>query len=58
MLGCARMGLGDSHQRSRVDPVWCPLYGYARERPLLQDLSPVRYGRRYRDNAYACRVIV
>ena len=37
---------------------WRPLYGYARERPVLQDLSPVRYGRRYRNNAYACRVIV
>ena len=37
---------------------WRPLYGYARERPVLQDVSPVRYGRRYRNNAYACRVIV
>ncbi|PSR20528.1 MAG: hypothetical protein C7B45_14615 [Sulfobacillus acidophilus] len=43
----------------RASGRWRPLYSYARrERPVLQDLPRVRYGGRYQDNAYPCRVIV
>ena len=40
------------------DGRWRPQYGDALERPVLKDLPAVRYGRRYKKDAYPCRVIV
>jgi hypothetical protein len=37
---------------------WRPLYGYAQNRPVLEDLPGVRSGRRYREHAYPCHVVV